>query len=489
MGNKVGINWENKMDRKWAEDLETQARKLHVLASIAMGAGFSAFGLTGYFVNNFEVWLHISSLRALVILLIIPTALLTHYRRIHVNILGYVNILSMSIFLSYMFSSTNTQKPDSIALDIFIFFIASAFSVIWHWKHTVFVAILFSAFHLPLAFSKMSWANFLNYNALWTIITPFLVSLIVHYRFSFTKKEIVMRHRLMEQNEEINQQKEELIVQHQTVSLKSTQLNKAFQQITDSVRYAKRIQDALLPSQNFLKQHFVESFIYFKPREIVSGDFYWFADKDNKVMMIVADCTGHGIPGALMSMIGDSVLNQIIHDKEIHSPELILEHLHTRIRSTLRQDENNSRDGMDIVILTLYKTEAFGVYSHAEYSGAMNPLYYVQNGTFHEIKGTKKAIGGNDYKHKDGYEKHNIVIDSPTTFYLFSDGFQDQFGGNEAQAKKYTTRQFRQLIQEISAFPLLEQKILLEDTYDSWTDHGRFTQIDDILIIGLKIPS
>ncbi len=473
------------MDKKWAEDIKNQARKLHVLASIAMGAGFSAFGVAGYFVNEFEVWVHLTSLRALVILLIIPTALLTHYRRIHVNILGYVNILSMSLFLSYMFSSTISQKPDRLALDIFIFFIASAFGVIWHWKHTIIVAVIFTSFHLPLALSNMSWADFLNYNALWTIITPFLVSLIVHYRFSFTTKEIVMRHRLMEQNEEINQQKEELSTQHQTVSIQKNQLNRTYQQLRDSIRYAKRIQDALLPPQNFLEQHFTESFVYFKPRDIVSGDFYWFADKGDKVIVIVADCTGHGIPGALMSMIGDSVLNQTIHDSEIHSPETVLGQLHQRIQITLRQTENSSRDGMDLVILVLYKTEKFGKYAYAEYAGAMNPIFYVQENELHEIKGTKKAIGGDDQKNKHIFEKHRIELEKPTTFYLFSDGFQDQFGG--INVTKYNIGNFRSLILSLSTLALEEQKITLEETYKAWTNEEKTPQIDDILIIGLKV--
>ncbi len=283
---------------------------------------------------------------------------------------------------------------------------------------------------------------------------------------------------LLSKNEEISSQKEEIEKQ-------KGEIEKNSQNITASIMYGKRIQEAMLPARNLINESLPEYFIWYKPRDIVSGDFYWFAEKTDSVITVVADCTGHGVPGAFMSTIGDSLLNKIIHDQETHSPEKILEALHWQVRQTLKQDETHSKDGMDIVILVLYKTKTKGKYHKVEYAGAMNPIIYLKNGELHEIKATKKAIGGVVEAQHLEYQKHTIEITSPTMFYLFSDGFQDQFGGDDD--KKFMIKRLRQLFEMVWQLPAIDQNKYLEATFQEWTRNGRYSQIDDILVWGMRI--
>ncbi len=215
----------------------------------------------------------------------------------------------------------------------------------------------------------------------------------------------------------------------------------------------------------------------------MSGDFYYFANKAHINIIAVADCTGHGVPGAFMSMIGNDILNTIIHDKEIYSPHEILYWLDTLIRKALKQDENENRDGMDVILCAIDTTQ-----KQIQYAGAMNPLYYVQdqNKELQEIKATKKPIGGKLLNH-DTFTTHTIsyheTITQNTTLYLCTDGSQDQFGGE--QNKKFMVRKFRELLFSISNLPMLEQKQHLDQSITAWIGNGE--QTDDITVLGIKL--
>jgi serine phosphatase RsbU (regulator of sigma subunit) len=257
--------------------------------------------------------------------------------------------------------------------------------------------------------------------------------------------------------------------------------------ITASINYAKRIQTAMLPNENDVKVALPDSFVLFKPKDIVSGDFYYFAALKGEnfepalknyetIILAAVDCTGHGVPGAFMSMIGNDLLNHIILEKEITTPHRILEELHKGVRKSLKQAENKVRDGMDLSLISINpqtKTLTFG--------GAMNPLYYVQQGVFHEIKGDKKPIGG--FQDNDiTYTTHTLSLENSTTIYLCSDGYQDQFN---ADGKKFMVRKFRELLFSIHQQPLAEQKNHLTTTMHKWLENSK--QIDDILVMGIRV--
>jgi serine phosphatase RsbU (regulator of sigma subunit) len=247
--------------------------------------------------------------------------------------------------------------------------------------------------------------------------------------------------------------------------------------ITDSINYSKRIQDASLPPVELRKELFPDSFILFKPKDIVSGDFYWYAEKEGKKVIAACDCTGHGVPGALMSMIGNNILNQIVNEKGITSAAEILNQLHLDIRKSLKQDEHpENKDGMDIALLV------FNSASEVEYAGAQRPLWLVSNEVLTEIKGNKFSIGGMQIETDRKFTNHRLTLSENDTLYIFTDGYADQFGGPDG--KKFMTKNLKDLILRIQNESMPQQGKLLDDSLEAWKE--RTEQVDDILMIGIK---
>jgi serine phosphatase RsbU (regulator of sigma subunit) len=234
----------------------------------------------------------------------------------------------------------------------------------------------------------------------------------------------------------------------------------------------------MLPLPEVFAEALPASFVLFKPRDIVSGDFYWLYNEKHLTIVAAADCTGHGVPGAFMSMIGNDLLGQIVEHDDIFSPDLILNELNMGVRKALRQDATNNKDGMDIAICVINRLERT-----LEYAGAANPLCYIQDDELKEIKADKFAIGGRQEENSRIFKKHTLLLDKPTVYYIFSDGYQDQFGGENNS--KFMSRRLKQLFVEIHKLPMAEQKKRMDDVIMDWIKHTR--QIDDILVIGFKV--
>lgn len=255
----------------------------------------------------------------------------------------------------------------------------------------------------------------------------------------------------------------------------------------NSLNYAKKIQKALLLPQSLLNQFLPEAFIFFHPREEVSGDFYYFGNSEylstgnvsaefDELMVSAVDCTGHGVPGAFMSMIGFNLLDNIISNGTTETNE-ILDQLNEGVHKSLKQTQTDNKDGMDMALLRILRKERI-----VQFSGAKNSVVYIQNGQLFEIKGCRSPIGGSAYRGHEKFSSHTISCPSDTYFYVFSDGFQDQFGGTDG--RKYMSKNFKQLLLAIHTRPFTEQKQLLEATLSQW--QGATRQIDDILVIGFK---
>ncbi len=249
--------------------------------------------------------------------------------------------------------------------------------------------------------------------------------------------------------------------------------------IMDSIRYAQRIQSAILPELPQIQNSLYDSFVFFKPRDIVSGDFYWFYETETEIVISAIDCTGHGVPGAFMSLIGSDLMNMIIKIQQITDPADILSRMNAGIRAELRQDVNDNRDGMDMTICVIQKNK-----KQVIFAGAKNPLVYVSESQgLITIKGDKHSVGGSKKGDLPTFIKHKITITEPTMFYIFSDGYQDQFGG--PNNRKFMRRRLYNLFQESYAIPAHEQTERLETALNDWK--GDEKQIDDILIIGFRI--
>ncbi|MEH0158299.1 7TM diverse intracellular signaling domain-containing protein [Limibacter armeniacum] len=281
---------------------------------------------------------------------------------------------------------------------------------------------------------------------------------------------------------ELQEANDELNAQNNQIEKQKEDLKKHNEEVKSSINYAKKIQHAMLPSQQVLDTALGnDHFIMFKPRDIVSGDFYMCEQVEGKTVIIAADCTGHGVPGALMSMIGSQILSDIITGAKILCPEQILTMLDERVHTALQQATTGNNDGMDITIVVIDQQN-----KTMEFAGARNPLVYFQDNQQYIIKGTPASIGLHlKQDKKAAFKKHIIDISIPTHCYIYSDGYQDQFGG--PNKKKYLSRNFRRFIKHLHQQPMAQQHHLLEVELERWIKFGNEKQTDDILVIGFKL--
>jgi len=282
---------------------------------------------------------------------------------------------------------------------------------------------------------------------------------------------------LLNKNFEIQQQKEEIETQNGLLQSQKEKIERSHTEITQSINYASRIQTAMLHGEEILNEKFNQYFIFFKPKDVVSGDFFWIKQIGKNIIIVTADCTGHGVPGAFMSMLGISLLNEI-SSKQSNNPGEILDTLRTKIKLHLKQtgEYNEQKDGMDMA-LCIINTENL----KAKFAGANNPLYIIRNKEFTEYKATRNPIG--IYLKEKHFETQNIQLQKDDLLYMSSDGYIDQFGGEKGG--KFKSKQFKQLLIDNSEYSMEKQKSILENTLRLW--QGKFDQVDDILITGIKI--
>ena len=291
------------------------------------------------------------------------------------------------------------------------------------------------------------------------------------------KDELAETERILEQK--VKERTQEVVKQKDEIDNQKSKLEELYKDVTDSIRYAKRLQDSILPPKRYIENLFPSSFVLFKPKDIVSGDFYWMNKIGSKHIFASVDCTGHGVPGAFMSLVGANGLNAAVKEHRLQSPGKILDDLNNYASESLYKqgDENAVRDGMDIAICSIdYKKMLL------EYAGAYNPLYLVRNNEIVITKGDKFAIGSfNPYT--KSFVTHKIPLMQGDIIYVFSDGYADQFGG--LKGKKYMYKQFRETLLSIKDLSMEDQKLALDQKIETWK--GSFEQVDDILIIGVQI--
>ena len=308
-----------------------------------------------------------------------------------------------------------------------------------------------------------------------------------------TNKVLVdQKHKIEEQNDAILRQNEQLEEQklamldqadyledanNQIIFQKET-IEQKNRDITDSLNYARRMQNAMLPSQVELTQYLPDSFIWLQPRDIVSGDFYWFAEVNDRIYLAAIDCTGHGVPGAFMSLIGDVYLNQIIYQEKIYNSCEILNRLHKHVRRALNQERTFNQDGMEIGLCIIDKAKR-----EVEFAGARNALYYIEGEEVKKLSGDRVYVGGYVPGSFAGFTCKKMELKQEVSLYLCTDGVRDQFGGSDD--KKFGEKRFRNLLLKLQQHSFAEQKEIARNELFNWMEG--YEQIDDMLLIGCRV--
>jgi len=315
----------------------------------------------------------------------------------------------------------------------------------------------------------------------WVFVGGFLFMIILAYvifkSYQRKKKTNII---LTKQKNEIEEQKDEIEAQRDFVTKQRDQIAHQNTIITDSIEYARRIQSALFPQEKFLKRVLEEHFIYMKPKNIVSGDFYWASEKDDKTIIVVSDCTGHGVPGAFMSMLGIAFLNEIVNKSKTIQANSVLDQLRENIIDSLHQEYGvkGSKDGMDMALCIIDKETL-----KMQYAGAYNSVFIVRKKEVHEIKADKMPIGIHAIKVDKGFVNQEFELRKQDMLYLFSDGYVDQFGGEKGL--KFKHKLFKDLLINISDKSMDNQKTEIEKTMEKW--QGDHSQLDDMMIMGVRI--
>lgn len=419
--------------------------------------------------RQFVEWRFAVSMSSMLILLLRHKLGLNIYQCIFWLVLG------ISIQNAYMWSVMDLPHMQKHAFAYMVLFIGIGMLVLWDFVYSIILVVLTIIANIVFykLYSPLSVDEFTINGALLTFTVAIFSMFLIRGRQRLTIKEITSRLALA-RSKEILEHEHNIVIEQS-------------REIKDSINYAKRIQTAFIPSEKVFASHFPESFVYFRPKDIVSGDFYWITKKDGHIFYVTADCTGHGVPGGFMTMLGLSFLDEIVEIKgEMHT-DVIVNKLRERIISTLKQsgDAGESKDGMDIAVCSL-NIETLML----SYTGANNPIYIARKASagetgeveLIELKPDKQPCGF--YFETKPFSRTDYQLHKGDIIYSFTDGYADQFGG--VQGKKFRYKSLKKILTENWQKPMQEQKKILSSSMDEWMG-GKHQQLDDILVIGVKI--
>ncbi|MCB0379818.1 MAG: SpoIIE family protein phosphatase [Flavobacteriales bacterium] len=459
----------------WKQELEKSTQKYHLI-TCWVGVIFNLLFFAADYLTLPEYWMPFLVFRVSVSFLIFLAIVGYKKGKIPIELLGFIPVVLISIENAYMWSFMDVAQFQKHTFAYMALFIGSGMFVLYRNIYSIIIVVVSLLVNVVLlnANSSLSLDEILVNGGLLTFAVALFSMFLIRTRFNLTKKEVIARLALKASNEEL--------------SLKKEIIEEKNKEITDSIQYAKRIQQALITPEEVLKKNIPNSFVFFQPKDIVSGDFYWVAElsttKENEqneklCVFSVADCTGHGVPGAFMSLIGIKILNQSIKEKDINSPAEALDFVNNQVFDTVNKhtDENNIvRDGMDAVLFAIN----FNTLS-LSFAGANNALYIVRDNDIIELKGDKQPIGS--YSNQNKFTNVQFQLQKNDVVYASTDGFPDQFGGEDG--KKLKSKRFKEKLIECSSLPIEEQKNELQKYFNAWK--GNLEQLDDICVLGIKI--
>jgi len=459
------------IDVNWQSEFNATAYKFHLVVGIVAAILNPLFAISDYFINNtnFKTFLILRIVVSIIILL----ALL--FRKKFISkpfILGLIPYWAISVENAYMYSVMNVGELQQHTFSYVVLFIGAGMFGFWNMLYSI-LSVIASVSALIVLFilnSSLSFNEMLTNGGMLTIAIAILTIPLIYTRTNLTKREIAARLALAESNKELE--------------IKNEIIEEKNKDIQDSINYAKYIQEAILPPIEKINNLLNDYFILYKPKDVVSGDFYWCnsvtttpksSNAEKVILLAAVDCTGHGVPGAMMSVIGNAILNQSITATNVNTPAEALNFLNIELSKNL----NAIRDGMDMALVAINMQTL-----KLQYAGANNSVYIIRKNELIELFPDKMSIGGSLEEGKiKNFTNNTFDLKKEDTVYLFTDGYADQFGG--PKGKKFKHKQLQDLLISVQDKPMKEQAKILEKEYESWK--GNLAQVDDILVMGIKI--
>jgi serine phosphatase RsbU (regulator of sigma subunit) len=458
----------------WETELNATAYRYHVLICWVAVIFDPIFAISDYYIspNHFKEFfiLRIST----VTLIFLLSTLLSKKFKEKPAIIALIPFLSISLQNAYMYSVMNVSEIQTHTFAYITLFIGAGMFVLWSIEYSIIVVSISLIANIILFWlnSTLKLNELLINGGLLTFSVALFTIFLIQLRTSLTKKEIIARLALAESNKQLE--------------IKSTIIEEKNKEINDSINYSKKIQQAILLPFHLEKNRIDDYFIFLKPKDIVSGDFLWYANginapqgspkEDGSIIMAAADCTGHGVPGAMVSIVCNNALNKAVLEFDITDPGKILDKTRELVLESFSKSDDNVQDGMDISLLSINPTT-----QEIKWAGANNSLLYVENGEIKELKANKQPIG--KIENPSNFTTHTLPFKKGIIFYLFTDGFADQFGGEHE--KKFMYKNFKEVLLTISSLPLNQQKEELDLVFKNWK--RELEQTDDICVIGIRV--
>jgi serine phosphatase RsbU (regulator of sigma subunit) len=456
----------------WKTELHATAFKFHVIIAW-VAVVLNPIWVIGDFYNTPNHFTEFLIFRVVVSIATIIVIVFRNKLKNTPEFIALIPFIGISIQNAYMYSVMTTAELQTHTFAYIALFIGAGMFVLWTPMYSILVVIISFVANILLfqLNSQLRIGEILINGGMLTASVAVFTILLIYTRTSLTRKEIIARLSLAESNKELE-------VKNKIILEKSKDM-------FDSINYAERIQHAMLPAFDKIGQDLKDFFILYKPKDVISGDFYWYAnvrttpsngkEEENVIVIAAVDCTGHGVPGALMSIIGSTILNQTTTNAAVNTPADALGFLNRQINKTL----NTIKDGMDMSLCAINMNKM-----ELEFAGANNPVYIVRNGRLIEIKADKQSIGA-DVEHSEikTFTNHRFGLERGDCIYMFTDGYADQFGG--PAGKKFKYKQFHELLTDIHTYPMKEQIQILDARHKAW--RGSLDQVDDILVIGFRI--
>ncbi len=457
----------------WQEELEKRATTIHVIACKVAIIAAPAFFISDIFIAP-DYWEQFLVLRLLVSLVVGATLIARKWINVWDTMLAFIPFISISILNAYMWSVMDAEGMRMHTFSYMALFIAAGMLLLWrpHWVTKVVVlSLVFNVFFFWL-YSELSFSEIMTNGGTLTAAVAFFSIVLMNNRYRLTKDEIISRLLLKRSKNELEEKNQEIL---------------------DSITYAKRIQEALLPSDTLFHSILPNAWVLYKPKDIVAGDFYWLEKHRNYVFWAVADCTGHGVPGAMVSVVCSNALNRAINELGFIEPAQILDNVRESVIESFAKSDKDVKDGMDISFVRLNIEN-----KKAAFAGAHNSLYVVRtkndntieadlkvlsNDEYHliEYKGDKQPVGL--FSESKPFTQKEIDLQEGDYLFASTDGYPDQFGG--PKGRKFMYKAFKKKFLDLVALPLDQQASELDKVFTEWK--GNENQIDDVCVIGMKI--